>query len=73
MAAREEKGVKGKVALVEREIITIADRLDCLDLVRKDIEDLKLEIKGLKPFLGREYPEFKAQFPEIMKKVIKKA
>ncbi len=72
MAAREEKGVREKVALVEREIMTIADRLDCLDLVRKDIEDLKLEIKGLKLFLGRAKPEFKTQFPEIMKKVMKK-
>jgi hypothetical protein len=38
----------------------------------KEIEDLKLEIKGLKVFLGRAYPEFKSKFPEIMKKIYKK-
>jgi len=37
------------------------------------IEDLKNEIKGLKVFIGRAYPEFKSKFPEIMQKVFKKS
>jgi hypothetical protein len=37
----------------------------------KEIGDLKLEIKGLKLFLGRVYPDFKSKFPEIMKKIFK--
>ena len=58
--------------LLEKEMGTLADKLEKLNKDLKEIEDLKSEIRGLKLFLGRAHPEFKAKFPEIMEKVYKK-
>jgi hypothetical protein len=66
---KEERLVKEKTALVEKELATIAECLERMNAALKDAEDLKLEIKGLKLFLGRVYPEFKSQYLEIMKKI----
>ena len=66
---KEEKLLKEKTALVEKELATIAECLERINAALKDAEDLKFEIKGLKLFLGRVHPEFKSQFLEIMKKV----
>jgi argonaute-like protein implicated in RNA metabolism and viral defense len=66
---KEEKLLTDKIALVEKELATIAECLEKMNAALKDAEDLKLEIKGLKLFLGRLHPEFKSQFPEIMKKI----
>ncbi|MEW6108061.1 MAG: hypothetical protein AB1632_02670 [Nitrospirota bacterium] len=69
---REDKMAKEKINLIDRELITLTEKLEEINSALKDIEDLKLEIKGLKMFLGRVYPEFKSQFPDIMKKVVKR-
>jgi hypothetical protein len=66
---KEERLVREKTALVEKELATIAECLERMNAALKDAEDLKLEIKGLKLFLGRVYPEFKSQYLEIMKKI----
>ncbi len=66
---KEERLAEKKTALVEKELATIAECLERINASLKDAEDLKLEIKGLKLFLGRVHPEFKSQFPEIMKKI----
>ncbi len=34
-----------------------------------DLDDLKDEMKAIKLFLGREYPDFKSKFPGLLKKV----
>jgi len=65
----QEKHVKEKIALIEKELATITELADGLCAVLKDVEDLKLQLKGLKVFLGRTHPEFKGQFPEILRKV----
>ena len=59
--------------ILEQELITITDKLEELRNITKDIQDLKLELRGLKLFLGKVHPEFNKQFPVIMKKFIKKA
>lgn len=66
---KEEKGLKEKINLIEKELVMLTDKLEETSALLKEIEDLKLEIKGLKLFLGRAYPEFKSKFPEIMKKI----
>ncbi len=66
---REEKVLQEKIALVEKELATVTECLERIDAALKDIKDLRLEIKGLKLFLGRKHPEFKTQYPEIMKKL----
>ncbi|MCL4476821.1 MAG: hypothetical protein M1508_11440 [Nitrospirae bacterium] len=66
---KEEKHLKEKTALIEKELATITESLEGLSAALKDVEELKLEIKGLKLFLGRVHPEFKNQYLEIMKKI----
>ncbi len=67
----------GKIAeenlrLIKQELMTITTKLDEFCSLEKDFKDLKLEIKGLKLFMGRVHPEFKEQFPSVMKKMVKK-
>lgn len=66
---KEEKYFQEKVALIEKELATLTERVEGINSALKETEDLKLEIKGLKLFLGRVHPEFKGQFPEIVKKI----
>jgi hypothetical protein len=65
----QEKHFKEKFALIEKELATITELGDELSAALKDVEDLKIQLKGLKVFLGRMHPEFKGQFPEILRKV----
>lgn len=61
--------LKEKLSLVEQELKTLTDKVTKLQENLKEIDDLKSEIKGLKIFLGRVHPEFKSQFPDILKKL----
>lgn len=69
---KEEKHLTEKIALLEKELATVAESLEELNSALKEVEELKLDIKGLKLFLGRVQPEFKAQYLEIMKKLKEK-
>ncbi len=53
-------------------MITLADQIDILNKKIEELKDLRNELKGIKLFLGRVYPEFKTWFPEIMQKVYRK-
>ncbi len=66
---KEEKYLKERIALIERELATLTERLEGLEGSLKEVEDLRLEIKGLKLYLGRVHPDFKNQFPEVMQKI----
>lgn len=70
---KEEIIMEEKIKLFERELITLTEKLEAINAALKEIEDLKNEIKGLKVFIGRAYPEFKSKFPEIMQKIFKKS
>ncbi|MDI6890122.1 MAG: hypothetical protein QMC83_04175 [Thermodesulfovibrionales bacterium] len=69
---KEERILKERINLLEKELVTLTEKLEEISAALKDIEDLKLKMKGLKMFLGRVYPEFKSEFPEIMQKIFKK-
>jgi hypothetical protein len=69
---KEERASKERINLLEKELATLTEKLEETSASLKEIEDLKLDIKGLKLFLGRTYPEFKSKFPEIMKKIYKR-
>ena len=62
-----------RLKLLEQEVNTLTERSGRLaarlDESLKETADLRLEIKGLKLFLGRMYPDFKGQFPRILEKV----
>jgi argonaute-like protein implicated in RNA metabolism and viral defense len=66
---KEERVLKERVNLLEKELATLTEKIDEMESALKEIGDLKIEIKGLKLFLGREHPEFKSQFPGIIKKI----
>jgi len=61
-----------KTKLLEKELVTLIEKLEAVNKDLQEVKELKNEIKGLKLFLGRVYPEFKTWFPEIMQKVYKK-
>ncbi len=66
---KEERHFKEKIALIEKELATITESLEEIHTAMKDLEDIGLELKGLKLFMGRAHPEFKTQFLEIMQKI----
>jgi prefoldin subunit 5 len=66
---KEVARVKEKFDLIQKELATLTDRVEEISRALREIEDLKIEIKGIKVFLGRMHPEFKNQFPEIMQKL----
>ncbi len=61
--------LKERLNIVEQELKTLTDIVTKLQGNLKEIDDLKSEVKGLKMFLGRVHPEFKSQFPDILKKL----
>ena len=69
---KKDPVTKNGLKLLEKELVTITDQLESMNKKIEELKDLKNEIKGLKLFLGRAYPEFKTRFPEIMQKIYKK-
>ncbi|MBZ0157278.1 MAG: hypothetical protein K8I29_13840 [Alphaproteobacteria bacterium] len=61
--------LQDRLGLVEQELKTLADKVIKLETSLKEMDDLKLELKALKIFLGRMHPDFKIQFPEILAKM----
>jgi hypothetical protein len=66
---KEGKSLKEKMALLEKELATVSNELDKTRAGLKDLEDIKLELKGLNLFMGRVHPQFKAQFLGVMRNI----
>lgn len=62
-----------RLNLVEQELKTLTYRVDTLsgrlDESLQEKDDLNTEIKGLMVFLSRVYPDFKSEFPAIVRKL----
>ncbi len=58
-----------RLTLVEQELKTLTEKIDKIAKATAQTDDLKEEIRALKVFIGRVHPEFKSQFPEIVKKI----
>jgi chromosome segregation ATPase len=69
---KEEIILREKISLLEKEIATLTEQLEKTRTRLADLDDLKDELRGLKVFLGRLYPEFKSEFPEILQKIYTK-
>jgi len=69
---KEEIVLNEKIRLLDREVVTLTEKLDAISKTLKEMEDLKKEISALKMFLGRVHPELKSELPEIIKKLFKK-
>ncbi len=59
---KEEKVVKEKFDLSEKELNTLTEKLEGMDTALRGLDDLRLETKGPKLFFGRVHPEFTTQF-----------
>lgn len=62
-------GLKEQIALLEVEMKVLSEKI--LD-INKGIDELKdqdLEIKAIKLFLKRNFPDFTKEYPEILKKL----
>ncbi|VAX29361.1 hypothetical protein MNBD_NITROSPIRAE02-316 [hydrothermal vent metagenome] len=66
---KEERELSEKINLLEKEIQTLVSEIQRLDTVASEVEDLKLELKGIKIFLGRKHADLKDQLPEIVRKL----
>ena len=66
---REEGLMEERIKLVEKEIQTLTSELQRVSDILGGIDDIRFELKGIKVFLGRKYPEFKTELPEIVRKL----
>lgn len=66
---KKEPSPEESFHIIRQELITVSEKLEELSRLKKDVQDISFEIKGIMLFLGRVYPDFREQFPVIMKKV----
>ncbi len=66
---KEEKAAQDCFRMVQKELATLTERVECLDSKIRELKELKDEIKGLKLFIGRMHPELQIQLPDIARKV----
>ncbi len=59
---KEERYLKCK-NLLEKELVTVTEKLDVLNTALKDLEDIELELRGIKLFMFRTYPELSPNLP----------
>jgi len=58
-----------EISLMKQEIKNLADKSSTMEASLREMDDLKLELKALKIFLGRAYPDFKTDLPQILAKL----
>ncbi len=66
---KEERQLQERIKLLEKEIQTLTMELQSLTERVSEIEDLRFELKGIKLFLSKQYPDFKNRLPELIKKI----
>ncbi|MDA8087168.1 MAG: hypothetical protein M0Z75_10755 [Nitrospiraceae bacterium] len=66
---KEEIVVREALGLLQKEIATLTEKLSVCEKALRNMEDMESELKAIKLFLGRRYPEFRTEYPEIIEKV----
>ncbi len=66
---KEERVLNERIRLLEKEIQTLVSEMQKIESLIAGMDDLDLELKGIKVFLGRIHPEFKKELPLIVKKL----
>lgn len=66
---KENKVLQDKLNILELEISTLAGELEKAGKLFAELEEIKSEIRALKVFIARNYPEFKKEFPDIVSRV----
>ena len=66
---KDELILRDKLTLLEKELAAAAERIDEIAKSLGEFKDIEIELKALKLYLGRVHPEFKKDFPPILKKL----
>lgn len=66
---KEERALQEGIRLLEKEIQTLTSELQRIRRAVSRLEDLEVEIKSIKIYLGRVYPDFKKELPEIIRRI----
>ncbi|GBD99118.1 hypothetical protein BMS3Abin07_01150 [bacterium BMS3Abin07] len=66
---KEEIELRERLKMVERELGTLVDELQKLEKEMKEMKEMKDELKAIKLFLGKEFPDFRNRYPELLKKI----
>jgi len=61
--------LKEQIDLIDKEIKVISEKIDLIDKKLNKIEDIELEVKAIKLFLKRVFPDFKKDYLEILEKL----
>ncbi len=69
MPLKDEMVLSDRINLLEQELKTLAEKASNYKRVSEELEELRLDMKALKLFLTRHYPEIKSEVPEIRKKL----
>ncbi|MEM2956625.1 MAG: hypothetical protein QW041_03585 [Candidatus Pacearchaeota archaeon] len=69
---KEELIFKEKIKIIEKEIITLTEKIENLEKAITSLSELKNEVKALKLYLNRLNPDFKSEYPKIIKKIFEK-
>lgn len=66
---RDELILRDRIDLLEKELAASAAKIEELSRALQEFKDIEAELRALKLYLGRLHPEFKKEFPEILKKL----
>lgn len=66
---KEEIAIKEKLKLTEQELNTVVDKLQELESKIADLAEANSEIKAIKMYLARVYPDFKKEFADVCRKL----
>jgi len=66
---KEERILQEKINMLEKEVQILTSEIERLNKLISKYEEIVFELKGIKIFLGRVYPEFKNQLPAILRKI----
>ncbi|MDI1471694.1 MAG: hypothetical protein QMD43_00980 [Thermodesulfovibrio sp.] len=69
---KELISLKEQIALIEAEIKVLSDKVTEINKQMDKLNDVALEIKAIKLFLKRAFPDFSKEYPEILKKLSKR-
>lgn len=65
----KETEIREKINHLERGLRLMGEELEGTKKLKEELMDIKAEIKAIKIFMGRVNPDFKSQYPEIVKKL----
>lgn len=66
---KDERLLQDRVKILEKEIQTLTLELQKIQSRIDYLEEVRIELKALKVFLGRLHPDLKNKLPEIVRKI----